>query len=37
MNQELHHRKKTFKAEYVEFLERFEVSFEERFLFEFLD
>jgi putative transposase len=37
LNQELHHRKKTFKSEYLELLERFEVSFEQRFLFEFLE
>jgi REP element-mobilizing transposase RayT len=34
LNQEEHHRKKTFKEEYLDFLEKFEVSFEERFLFE---
>lgn len=37
INQELHHRKKTFKTEYIELLERFEISFEHRFLFDFLD
>ena len=33
-NQETHHRRKTFKEEYMELLEKFEVPFEERFLFE---
>jgi putative transposase len=33
-NQEKHHARKTFREEYVEFLDRFEVPFEERYLFE---
>ncbi|MFQ5676019.1 MAG: hypothetical protein ACE5G1_09000 [bacterium] len=37
LNQEEHHRKRTFRAEYLEFLEKFEVPYEERFLFEWLD
>src|ERR1700744_3193113 len=37
LNQERHHQKKTFRQEYHELLERFEISFEERFLFDFLD
>ena len=37
MNQELHHQKKTFKQEYLELLKKFEIPFEERFLFEFID
>lgn len=32
-NQEAHHKKKSFRAEYVEFLEKFQVEFDERFLF----
>lgn len=36
MNQEAHHRRKTFKDEYMELLEKFEIPFEERFLFEWL-
>ena len=32
--QEEHHRKKNFKKEYLEFLEKFEVEYDERFLFE---
>jgi len=32
-NQEVHHRKKTFTEEYHEFLEKFEVDFDERYLF----
>ncbi len=32
-NQELHHQKRTFLEEYKEFLELFEVEFEERYIF----
>jgi hypothetical protein len=37
LNQEVHHQKKTFKQEYYELLEEFEVSFEEKYLFEFVE
>lgn len=37
LNQEEHHRKKTFKEEYHEFLKRFDIPFEERFLFEWIE
>ena len=37
LNQELHHKKKTFKEEYLEFLEKFAIPFEDRFLFEFYE
>ncbi|MCH5718068.1 IS200/IS605 family transposase [Niabella hibiscisoli] len=33
-NQELHHQKKTFQEEYLDFLQKFSIPFEERFLFE---
>lgn len=36
-NQEKHHEKKTFKQEYLEMLERFEIDFDEKYLFDFLD
>ena len=36
-NQEKHHEKKTFRQEYTEFLEKFNVSFDERYVFNFLD
>jgi putative transposase len=32
-NQELHHIKKTFKEEYRGFLEKFEIDYDERFIF----
>ncbi len=37
LNQESHHHQKTFREEYHELLKRFEVSYEEKYLFEFLD
>ena len=37
LNQEAHHKKKTFKEEYHEFLEKFVVPFEERYLFEWIE
>jgi putative transposase len=36
-NQKEHHRQKTFKQEYHEFLQKFEVPYEERFLFEWIE
>ena len=33
-NQEEHHKKQTFKEEYLEFLDKFEVPFDERYIFE---
>jgi REP element-mobilizing transposase RayT len=37
INQEEHHRGKTFREEYLDFLNKFEVPFEDRYLFEFYD
>jgi putative transposase len=36
-NQEKHHRKKSFKEEYLEFLEKFAVEYDEKYLFEWVD
>jgi putative transposase len=36
-NQEKHHAKKSFKDEYGEFLQKFEVKYDDKYLFEFLD
>ena len=33
-NQEEHHKKQTFKKEYLEFLEKFEVPYDERYVFQ---
>jgi putative transposase len=37
LNQEAHHQKKTFKQEYYELLRKFEIPFEDRFLFDFFE
>lgn len=37
LNQEEHHKKKTFKQEYLEFLQKFEVEFKEEYLFEWIE
>lgn len=37
INQKEHHKKKAFKEEYIDLLTKYEVSFEERFLFEWLE
>jgi len=37
LNQEKHHQKKTFREEYFEFLRKFEVDYEEKYLFDFFD
>jgi len=37
VNQEIRHRKTTFRNEYYELLKKFEIPFEEKYLFEFLD
>lgn len=37
MNQKGHHKKKTFREEYLELLNKFEIKFEEQYLFEFID
>jgi REP element-mobilizing transposase RayT len=35
--QEEHHRKKTFREEYLEFLKIFEIEFDEKYLFEWIE
>ena len=35
MNQEEHHKKKTFKEEYIEFLDRFNITYDDKYLFDF--
>jgi len=37
MNQEKHHKTKTFKEEYLKMLHDFEVDYDEKYLFEFYD
>ncbi len=36
LNQELHHQQKPFKQEYLELLEKFEIEYNEKYLFEFI-
>lgn len=36
-NQEQHHRKKTFREEYFEFLKRFDVDYDDQYVFDFLE
>jgi len=37
MNQKEHHRKKTFKEEYHEFLKEFEIEYKDEYLFEWIE
>ena len=37
LNQPEHHKKKTFKQEYIEFLNKFDIEYNEQYLFEFYD
>ena len=37
LGQEAHHRKTTFREEYHQLLEKFEIPFEEKYLFDFID
>lgn len=36
-NQKEHHKKKTFRDEYLEFLTKFDIAFDEKYVFEFYD
>lgn len=36
-NQEKHHKVKTFRDEYTEFLEKFEIDYDEKYLFKFIE
>ena len=37
LNQEQHHKKKTFRQEYLDFLTAFEIPYEEKYLFEWYE
>ena len=37
MNQEIHHRKKTFRSEYLEILRKNEIEFKDEYVFDFFD
>jgi len=37
LNQETHHHKKTFKEEYIDFLKQFEIEYDEKYLFDWIE
>jgi len=37
LNQEEHHKKKTFREEYISFLKKFEVEYNEKYLFDWIE
>ena len=37
MNQKEHHKKKTFKEEYLEFLKAFQIKYDEKYLFDWVE
>ena len=37
LNQEIHHQKRTFKQEYLELLKKFEIPFEDKYVFDFIE
>jgi len=37
MDQKEHHRKKSFREEYIDFLKAFDISFDEKYLFEWIE
>ena len=37
LNQEQHHKKKTFKQEYLQFLKKFGIEYDEKYLFDWYD
>ena len=37
LNQEEHHKKKTFKEEYLDFMSKFEIEYDPKYLFEWIE
>lgn len=37
LNQEEHHNKKTFREEYLDFLEKFEIEYDQKYVFEWIE
>lgn len=37
LNQPIHHTKRTFRDEYLDFLQKYEIEYDEKYLFEFYD
>ncbi len=36
-NQEEHHREKSFKDEYLKYLDRFQIEFDEKYVFQWIE
>jgi hypothetical protein len=36
-NQKEHHKKRSFKEEYIDFLEKFQIEFKDEYLFEWIE
>jgi putative transposase len=37
MNQEKHHKKRTFREEYLDLLKKFDIQFENKYVFKFFN
>ena len=37
MNQNIHHKKKTFREEYIEMLNKFEIAYKNEYVFDFFN
>lgn len=37
LNQEIHHKERSFREEYMDFLNKYEIKFEDQYLFEFFE
>lgn len=37
LNQEAHHKKKTFKEEYLDFLRKFDIEYDDKYVFEWIE
>ena len=37
LNQEIHHKRKTFKEEYIELLKKFEIEYKDKYLFKWIE
>jgi putative transposase len=37
LNQAQHHKKRTFREEYIDFLQKFEIQYDEKFLFDWIE
>jgi len=37
INKQLHHKKKSFRVEYIEFLKIFKIEYDEKYLFEWIE